>query len=618
MSSRSSPPPGPRDVARIQAAAVVAQQTELAEREARLLERQQAVEQQEQQLASHLDEKRRQLLDLQEQLNAGRDRLRRDRHDLAKVQQETAAQQQDATALHQRLTGLRARFLKRWKKHWAQQRQRTARELRQVVETRERLQLERATFEQFRARCNADAELEKRRLQDERQTLHNERALFQQKKRESDDEQMAREYDLSHRTAAHLAEMVPPRRRGIAWTWNVPAAHRSHGAGNADRPRCGKLLLALERQRSVVEPPPLPPLPNIDFSRKFAELPAEVEAAFAARDDFQRQRQQVLERHAAALADQRLHLAELYERLARAEQEWRGRQVESAAELEVLAAELHRRDEELTGVILSFDACAERLRQEREATMRCAGNWNATRRKSLSFNNNGKESGVVCWPRLRNARRQPSAGSKRGPPCSTAGANAAPWRFVSFRRCCKRTWRLGKVGRSSATRGAVHRLVAGRAASDGRAGTRTGTGPPGIAPAGRCPAAAAKRLERLRRRWEGLSAVAQRHLEKRCAQLAAEQADLDERFAALQRQTEEAARTTAELAGERGEAERSGDALNEQNRQLEQLRAAAEQQRQLYERQLSEMREEMDRLVRLLIDDGPREELASCARQEAA
>src|SRR5205085_2452934 len=43
---------------------------------------------------------------------------------------------------------------------------------------------------------------------------------------------------------------------------------------------------------------------------------------------------------------------------------------------------------------------------------------------------------------------------------------------------------------------------------------------------------AAKRLERLRRRWEGLSTTARRDLDKRRRQLNAEQAELDARFAA--------------------------------------------------------------------------------------
>src|SRR5205823_6237888 len=127
------------------------------------------------------------------------------------------------------------------------------------------------------------------------------------------------------------------------------------------------------------------------------------------------------------------------------------------------------------------------------------------------------------------------------------------------------------------------------------------------------PEAAAKRLERLRRRWEGRTAAAQRDLAKHRARLDAEQAALDERFAAAERLAEALARQAGEAAGDRAEAESLRRRHEEHQQQLETVQATWDQLRRLYEQQLSQQRDEIERLARLLIDDDPKEELSSAA-----
>ena len=117
------------------------------------------------------------------------------------------------------------------------------------------------------------------------------------------------------------------------------------------------------------------------------------------------------------------------------------------------------------------------------------------------------------------------------------------------------------------------------------------------------PAAATKRLERLRRRWEGLSKTTRGDLDKRRAQLNADQAALDERFAQLQRQTAEAARCATELADERTEAEAQRLHYEEQNHHLDTVCATWRDQQRLYERQLAQLKDEANQLARLLIGD---------------
>src|SRR5262249_41473837 len=108
-----------------------------------------------------------------------------------------------------------------------------------------------------------------------------------------------------------------------------------------------RALLQLERQRLVTPPVALPPAPAIAL--QLPSLPIDIESAFAARDEHQQKQFAVLQRQATALADQRLHLAELCERLALAQTGWHATRIESLGEMEEVAGGLLRRDESLRG-----------------------------------------------------------------------------------------------------------------------------------------------------------------------------------------------------------------------------------------------------------------------------
>jgi chromosome segregation ATPase len=117
-------------------------------------------------------------------------------------------------------------------------------------------------------------------------------------------------------------------------------------------------------------------------------------------------------------------------------------------------------------------------------------------------------------------------------------------------------------------------------------------------------AAAAKRLGRLRRRWAGVVGAAERGLRRQRRALEAEAdrfreqaAEVEQRLAEAAQQEEDLSRRLAAWEHEQALAEDGNARLR---RELQSLQA----QRALYERQLGQVRDELERVARSLID-GP-------------
>jgi hypothetical protein len=114
---------------------------------------------------------------------------------------------------------------------------------------------------------------------------------------------------------------------------------------------------------------------------------------------------------------------------------------------------------------------------------------------------------------------------------------------------------------------------------------------------------AARRLEQLEQRWASLSAAGEQELDQRRRHLEAEAAKLAERSRQVNARLNEVVTREAELAGRDFERERV--------RAEERFAARADTpvtdlwpaQRERYERQVGELREEVERLALLLIDD---------------
>src|SRR5262249_1363913 len=171
MSATQSAPVDPSSVLRIHAAAVAAQQSALVEVEARLRERGAALALQENQIGASLDEKRRLVEGLHAQLAAAREELRQERAELARQKRLAVTGQAQADELRARLRALHGRFVRRFKRHWTAERKTQTRNQAELQNREKRLEREREILEQARRQFHGAAELEKRRLIDERQAL---------------------------------------------------------------------------------------------------------------------------------------------------------------------------------------------------------------------------------------------------------------------------------------------------------------------------------------------------------------------------------------------------------------------------------------------------------------
>src|SRR5205085_536442 len=102
------------------------------------------------------------------------------------------------------------------------------------------------------------------------------------------------------------------------------------------------VLYKLERYRDAFLVATRTVLPTIELPPPLAP---DADAAIASPTENQLKHQAILQRQAVALADQRLHLAELCQRFANAQSDWHAQRIDSVGEFEELAGDLQQRDE---------------------------------------------------------------------------------------------------------------------------------------------------------------------------------------------------------------------------------------------------------------------------------
>jgi hypothetical protein len=206
-----------REAMRIQVAAVAAQQAALTEEEDRLQQKQATLEQQESQLAEHLEEKRQRLVKLHAQVQEGRATLQRDREayerhvekvtgDLSTAERDMLAKRQQAEAERRRALSVQSRLRERFRRHVREdraamrQRQHELEDLAQQLDRdNEHLQQERTVLAQACARFNGEIEVGRRRLRDEADQLHQQRAAWQEQRQKEEANLAAWQDDLEQR-----------------------------------------------------------------------------------------------------------------------------------------------------------------------------------------------------------------------------------------------------------------------------------------------------------------------------------------------------------------------------------------------------------------------------------
>jgi hypothetical protein len=183
------PPDEERAALRIQAAAVAAQQAALAEEEQRLQQRQAALENQEHQLAAHLEQRRQRLVEAHQQFRAEKSSWREQCATMAQEHAATAARLEDlrseadrkltlARDRRHRVVQLRRRLVQRFRRDWSAKEADLSRREQELEGGKTRLarevaglQKQRSALHEARLRHNGEVELGRRQLQDQWEEL---------------------------------------------------------------------------------------------------------------------------------------------------------------------------------------------------------------------------------------------------------------------------------------------------------------------------------------------------------------------------------------------------------------------------------------------------------------
>jgi hypothetical protein len=622
-----------RDALRIQAAAVVAQQAALAEEEARLRQGHAALEKQKQQLAAHLESRRRHLLQLQEQTRedraafqaeceAGRHEQEEIRRQTVGVQEEVARDRQQVDRQRRRLVELRKRLKRRWHRHWDGEKAAQAAREQELAQAREKLRQdaealrgERAALVQLQLRFNGEVELGRRHLQDEWQqlglaqqeweaTLNQEQARRNQERR--DFERRAAEVQAAEQA---LADRQRQAERRVAQL-------TAEAQGLEVRIRNQRLrLVEQEQERARVEltlraqgrapawpadrpagalvPVPTPPR----LSPRF-KLPA------------------VWVRLAGMLADQRRHLIEQWQQLLDTRAGWQAEHeaalasVEAAAQALAQQAQAHEERVHLheQAMAVKEQAVAAGLtdlgqRAQAMSRVRCAlegwqarltareAGWEAERAALLAEVHSREEAAAAQVRTLEEAHERRLR--RRGE--EMEALRVARERLERLRRDYAVLWQECQERRARLTH--QERRLAGQALAleDLRQE---------LLPRTADPAAASRRIERLQKRQAAGLEAEERAVEEDRQALLAEVRRLEERGRLLHQQEDDLVARHDEWARQVAawEEQRLAAADAEVRRRQEVQRLQT--QRVHDERQLAQLRDELERIARLLMDEG--------------
>jgi chromosome segregation ATPase len=633
MEQNSGAPPAgveqEKQALRIQAAAVAAQQAALTEEEMRLQRRRVELDQQEQQLAGHLEEKRRRLIRLRAEVReehsaleqaraASERRVAQSMAALTQARRELSDGQRQVEIERRHLLELRHRLKRRFHRHWAGERMtlrlreaKIATQARTLQAARDRLQQEKDRLSKGRMQLNGEMELGRRRLQADQEQL-----------RKGQAELLARTNALQQREAA-----LNQRERDVAgekqhWEHARFQLHQEAQGLETRIANARRKLVEQEQELSrlqgVLDPTAKAKTPEPTANAALAPAPEPAPVAVLPLSSPAQQPQQKIERREAALrnglallqrlagdlADQRLYLAEQFERLGYVQLQWQQDRQALALDLEALGQRLRRheqvlqiREQEIRAAEDELhERCAQWARRQRELESSSArlavdvATWEGERHRVMAHlraREGSLERQLAAMNDLRerwSKRRQRQIGQLRA---------RRRW-FEELRReteAMRQEW-----VRRSTLLAKQERTLAERALALEQYRQRW------IAQASH-PKAAEKRLERFRRRLAGLTASAERALVQERKSLEVQVARLEERKRQVQQDMDEL--TVRESTFTAQQAARGQQQLQEQA-EHEKLRREVQglrKQRRSYEQIMASLRDEVERLARLLFDE---------------
>jgi pSer/pThr/pTyr-binding forkhead associated (FHA) protein len=604
---------------RIQAAAVVAQQAALTEEEARLQERQAALERQESQLASHLEERRKHLVELQRQVREARQALQEERaaHEqrvaeattaLASTRREVMAGQQRLKDNRQRLAVLYRRLKKRYARHGKAQLALEEQRERELALAWERLERDKAALVAARLQFNGEVELGRRELQDGWNRLRETQQQWEEQRSREEAALRQQAHDLDERqTSLARSEQLLTAERQLWVATRVNLQHEAEGLEN--RVRNLRRRLQEHRDNQVLEPvppsltvsslvPALQPL-NASPGPSGVCLPCSPLGEPPSDDQLMS-----LEQLAGELMDQRLHLLEQGARLVRARQEWERERQTALAELETLTENLHDQENQLGQRAEALGEAESELyqRQQEAAQLRAfleswqarltvrEGAWQTDHqtvlvdfRRRTEYLERRLQALEALRQRWADRRRQEVAWLHSDRQCSEEARQKYVAQWEDY---CTRSTALDRERRTLAER--AQALEQYQLEVIGRADD---------------PARVEKRLERLRRRWAGQTAATRRQLAQERQSLAAEAHRLENDFLQLREDQAALTRARTEFSVQLAKWEQDQLQLDTCQDRHDMEVQKYEAVRRQHEQQLQVLRDEVERLARLLIGD---------------
>jgi len=633
-----------RDALRIQAAAVASQQAGLTEEEIRLEQRRNALERQEEQLSARLDERQRQLRAEDDQIRQERaafeqecqaeeQRQAQERAELARDRSEQEMTKRQIVAQRERLVDLRKRLKRHWQKQWSVQQ--TAMERRekaqaasqaQLVKASAHLEREQQKMTEARLRFNGEMELGRRQLQEEWQEL----GLAQQQWEVTLNAEQA-ECERRLRSLAEREQAVTRAERELQkeqTVWNRQRAFLAmdiDGLESRVRNQRQKLQEGTRSQRRGTSQEIFqgsPPIPNLSIPEKESVEPPdsppmllgeapELPSTHASAEIGGIELSQRVKQIAGLVADQRSHLVEQWERLLRVQDDWERERTVGLAELEEAGQRLQQREQRLDDraeqmrrleTVLEGRVTQLQQRQESLSQLRCAlegsqarlqvqvTTWEAEREEVLSSVRAREEALATQLFRAEEHYRKRTARLKQHAQAlhterkrseEVRKQYVAQWRAAQKRHKALLTEQQAAARQTLALEN--FRMVCLAQAED--------------------TVAAEKRLERLQRHGEALYAEEEQQLERQWQALQEEMDRLDQRALFLADTEEDLTRRTEALATQITVLENQQAAVTEAVARRQQEVEGYQVRYQLAEQQIHNLRDEVERLALMLLEE---------------
>lgn len=633
-----------KDALRIQAAAVAAQQTALAEEEARIQQRKSGLEQQEVQLGAHLEEKRRKLQELRDKTREAhtalqvaqslhQEQVSESQRDLSQAREEIEDARREAQTERHRLLTLLKRLRQRWHRHWAGERstiqhreQEVARHWRAIDQERQLLQDEKHDLNQAILRFNGETELGRRQLQadwdefrsekrQEEETRAREQArMFERAaaldQQEADLTDLERDLTDQRRRCQEMRLRLEKETEGLetrVGNQRRKIVDHEQELARLDTALKEKKALAaglettLEGQEAVPDvtaEPVAKKAPAVEVSS--SESSVEIAALKKSCED----RLRSLEKLSSELADQRLHVAEQCERLVQSQHRWQQSRDAVVVDLEEQASTLKQREHSCCQREQALELADYRLRQQQASSAQIQKHlegWQARMSARQAIWEGERErllTDIQCREktaeqRLASVNQLHQRWTKRRRreiewlQAERASSDKLRQQCTTLQEACqRRSTALEQAQRDLAERSLALEQLQQEALNQSAN-----------------PAGGTRRLERLKARWTALSEAAREGISQERESLKTEAERLEEYHRKLQKHAGKLAAQQAELARNQSEWEQQQLLAQEEMTRLRSEVLHSHGQRELYEKQLVDVREETERLARLLLDE---------------